>query len=190
MSGSLVTKKALAASIKELMAKKSLAKISIAEIVDNCGLNRQTFYYHFKDKYDLVNWIYSTEVVASTAESWTYEQWSDGIMEILRIMKKNQSFYTNALNSSGQNTFSDYLFSVTREMTLQVFGSLSSKDSIDEEGLMFMAEFITHGLVGIISKWVKSGMPLTPEQLHSRIIHLVDDGIKMVFLSYISKIHL
>ena len=63
-------------------------------------------------------------------------------------------------------------------------------DSIDEEGLIFMAEFITHGLVGIISKWVKSGMPLTPEQLHSRIIHLVDDGIKMVFLSYISKINL
>ena len=43
--------------MKELMKRKSLEKITVSDIVQNCGLNRQTFYYHFQDKYDLVNWI-------------------------------------------------------------------------------------------------------------------------------------
>ena len=58
MSESRITKKALALSIKKLMETIPLAKLSIHEIVDDCGINRQTFYYHFKDKFDLVNWLY------------------------------------------------------------------------------------------------------------------------------------
>ena len=63
MSGSQITKKALALSIKKLMETIPLSKISIRQIADNCGVNRQTFYYHFKDKFDLVNWIYYTEAI-------------------------------------------------------------------------------------------------------------------------------
>jgi len=184
MSGSLVTKKALAASIKELMMKKSLAKISIEEIVNHCGLNRQTFYYHFKDKYDLVNWIYSTEVVAFTAESWTYEQWSNGVLEVLTLLKKNQAFYRNALNASGQNTFADYLFLVSKEMIMQVLDSFCATSSVSLEGKDFMAEFITNGFVGIITKWVKTGMTVSPERLHNQIIHLLDNGIGMLLSHY------
>ena len=55
MSESLITKKALAVSIKELMKTIPLSKISIQEIADNCGLNRQTFYYHFRDKINKKN---------------------------------------------------------------------------------------------------------------------------------------
>ena len=65
MSDSLITQKAIAESIKALMKKKSLEKITVSDIVRNCGLNRQTFYYHFKDKYDLVSWIYRNEIVAT-----------------------------------------------------------------------------------------------------------------------------
>lgn len=59
----MITKQALAASIKELMEREPLSKISVGDITSNCGVNRQTFYYHFKDKYELVNWIYYTETV-------------------------------------------------------------------------------------------------------------------------------
>ena len=58
MSESKITEKALALALKQLMKTAPLSKISIQNIMDNCGLNRQTFYYHFKDKFDLVNWIY------------------------------------------------------------------------------------------------------------------------------------
>ena len=58
-----ITKKALASSLKDLLSKYKFNKITIKDITENCGVNRQTFYYHFKDKYDLVNWIYYTEFI-------------------------------------------------------------------------------------------------------------------------------
>ena len=58
-----LTKKALAVSLKKLLSKKELSKITISNITDECGVNRQTFYYHFKDIYDLLEWIYKNEVI-------------------------------------------------------------------------------------------------------------------------------
>ena len=65
MSGSLVTKQALANSLKELMNTQGFSKISVKDIVEKCGMNRKSFYYHFKDKYDLVNWIFYTELIVT-----------------------------------------------------------------------------------------------------------------------------
>ena len=63
MADSNITKNALAAAMKKLMREKKLSKISIADICGECGMNRNSFYYHFRDKYDLVNWIFYTEVM-------------------------------------------------------------------------------------------------------------------------------
>ena len=53
---SQVTKRALEASLKKLLLEKPLHKITVSDITDDCGINRMTFYYHFKDIYDLVEW--------------------------------------------------------------------------------------------------------------------------------------
>ena len=54
-----VTKRALEQSLKNLLLKKPLTKITIGDITEDCGINRMTFYYHFKDIYDLVEWALS-----------------------------------------------------------------------------------------------------------------------------------
>ena len=54
---SQTTKRALEASLKKLLLQKPLNKITINDITEDCGVNRMTFYYHFKDIYDLVDWI-------------------------------------------------------------------------------------------------------------------------------------
>ena len=54
---SQVTKRALEQSLKNLLLKKPLTKITVNDIAEDCGINRMTFYYHFKDIYDLVDWI-------------------------------------------------------------------------------------------------------------------------------------
>lgn len=58
---SQTTKRALAASLKKLLSDKPLDKITVTDIAEDCGVNRQTFYYHFQDIYDLVEWIYTSE---------------------------------------------------------------------------------------------------------------------------------
>ena len=55
MSDALITKRAIAEALKKICREKPFDKISIADITSDCGLNRQTFYYHFQDKYELLS---------------------------------------------------------------------------------------------------------------------------------------
>ena len=64
MPDSNITKNALASALKDLMKRKPFSKISVRDICDECGMNRKSFYYHFKDKYDLVNWIFYVDFVS------------------------------------------------------------------------------------------------------------------------------
>ena len=63
MADSNITKNALAVSMKKLMEKKPFSKISVGDICEDCGMNRKSFYYHFRDKYDLVNWIFYVDFI-------------------------------------------------------------------------------------------------------------------------------
>ena len=63
MPDSNITKRALAQAMKELMAAHPFSKISVGDICEACGMNRKSFYYHFRDKQDLVNWIFESEFV-------------------------------------------------------------------------------------------------------------------------------
>ena len=63
-----ITKRAMAQSLKKFLRKKDLDKITINDITSDCGVNRQTFYYHFKDIYDLLEWIYKNEVILEIEE--------------------------------------------------------------------------------------------------------------------------
>ena len=75
MSESQITKKALAEAMKELMSERPMNKINIGDIVERCNMNRQSFYYHFKDKYDLVNWIYYTEFIVKIKDDLSMSSW-------------------------------------------------------------------------------------------------------------------
>lgn len=175
MSESLITKKAISNSIKEIMKNKPLQKISVAEIVKKCGINRQTFYYHFKDKYDLVDWIYYNEVVSSIIQDKTFYQWSSVVLEVLKTMKREQYFYTNALSVTGQNAFQEYFFAVTKDLLSEFIDQLFENNKIEKEDKNFIAEFYAHGLVGVVVQWARKGMNEEPEKIVQRLSNFIND---------------
>lgn len=175
MSDSLITKNAIAASIKELMRKKPLQKISVADIMENSKINRQTFYYHFKDKYDLVDWIYYNEVVSAVTQHRTFKELDEVVFDVLNAMKKEQYFYTNAFSVTGQNAFQDYFFSVTKVLLEEIIDVLS-QGQIENEDKDFIADFYAFGLVGIVIQWARRGMKQPPEQIVQRLTHFINDS--------------
>ena len=81
-----ITKKALAESLKKQMQTIPLAKITVNDIVKECGLNRRTLYYYFNDIYDLLEWIYKTELKEVLGENRTYTSWQKGLLEIFEYL--------------------------------------------------------------------------------------------------------
>jgi probable dihydroxyacetone kinase regulator len=178
MSDSLITKKAMAESLKTLMKKKSLERITISDIVKGCGLNRQTFYYHFNDKYDLVNWIYYSEIITTLSPISDGADWSAAIMKALNIMRKDKAFYAGSLNLEGQSILRDYLFRETRDMLIKILEKPDLQENMDIEpdDRVLIAEFYTYGLVGMVIQWVKKGMTEAPDEIVEKLSHFIDDS--------------
>lgn len=189
MSDSLITKKAISISLKRLMSKKNLKKITVSDIVRNCGLNRQTFYYHFQDKYDLINWIFYNDVIKTVVSNKKkYDDLDSMMLKMLGIMEGEKSFYMQAFNSAGQNTFQAYFFDVTKGLISEILDSMKETKEIEDDDKNFIVEFYTYGLVGIIAQWVRNGMKEAPEKLVSRLRHFIDDSKRFAAARYLKEI--
>ena len=133
MANSNITKKALAQSLKELGAVKILDKITVADITDRCGVNRQTFYYHFNDKYELLSWIYNQDLFIPLTEDLTFENWVEKLVELFKYMKQQKSFFMNTIKSSN-NFFAEYSNRIFAELfkkaiiDLDLYSRLSEKE--------------------------------------------------------------
>ncbi len=159
MAESSITKNALANSLKQLMKEKSLSKISIKDIVELCNMNRKSFYYHFKDKYDLVNWIYYTEFVKSFEGDDFNSEW--GIMEnICEFFYENRTFYSNALEVKGQNSFYDYFGDVLSPILSIEFEDIFKDDEYKE----FYIGFFTDAIRTAITRWLLEGAKIPPKE--------------------------
>ena len=96
---SYATKQVICASLKKLMAQKPLEKITISEIMDDCGMVRQHFYYHFEDIYDLVRWMFQEEAVSLLKRQEGALLWQEGLLQLFQYLQENRAVCLCALNS-------------------------------------------------------------------------------------------
>lgn len=154
MPESLITKQAIATCMKQLMQEKSFDKITISDITKSCGLNRQTFYYHFQDKYELINWIFYNEVILVLTKDLSLESWPENLYQMLMVMNHNKAFYRNAMKSSFQEDFHAYLFEISTRLFSSIIDHIAIDKTIKDEDRLFLARFFSYGVVGIIISWV------------------------------------
>lgn len=171
MSDSLITKKAIAAGMKELTKKKSFDKITVSDIAEICGLNRQTFYYHFQDKFDLVNWIYYNEIISTVVDDLTYENCMEKVFQMLTKMKTDDYFYMSTLKASVKNEFEECLFKIVSELFSDIIEEIASDANaiMEDDEIRFIADFYAFGMTGMIISWASGGMKKSPEYIAKQI---------------------
>lgn len=107
---SQTTKRALEASLKKLLLQKPLNKITINDITEDCGVNRMTFYYHFKDIYDLVDWILVEDASKILEGRQSFETWNEAFLDILHQLQENKTLVLNVYRSVGREQVEQYLY--------------------------------------------------------------------------------
>ena len=157
MSRTNKTKELLAQSLTELMVTTPLEKISVNDIVEHAGVGRNTFYYHFEDKFDLVNWYFQSGATQFLVTRGHYASWSTLLTDLEEYLLQNKTFYVNALAYTGQNCLQEYVFHYLSEM----FGQrlLSLVPSATERDCQFAGNFLSGAMVGLLLPWVRNGMP-------------------------------
>jgi probable dihydroxyacetone kinase regulator len=187
MSESLITKKAIAEGMKELTRKKSFDKITVSDITQICGLNRQTFYYHFQDKFELVNWIYYNDIITIVIEELTYENCIDKVLQMLLKMKSEDYFYANTLKASVKNEFEEYLQKVVGELFFEIITKIAKDTKMEEDEIRFIANFYAYGMTGTVVSWALHGMKEPPEYIVAQLKNLVYGTEKFAAARYLQK---
>lgn len=157
MGHSITTKKAMAYSLKALMAELPFNKITIDRIVANCGYNRQTFYYHFKDIKELFEWLYifeTQQVVGDVRRLST----SNAIDVIMRYLYANKDVTLSAFKSLGREYVEKFIYSAIYGVIHDHVIQKSVYVIIDSADIEFIANYFTLTYVALMVQWMDNGM--------------------------------
>ena len=178
------TKKAFATSLKKLLSQKPLDKIKITDITEDCEVNRQTFYYHFKDIYDLLEWVYTNDATRAIGDKKTYDTWQEGLYEIFKYILDNKSFVLNTYNSLSREYLERYLYNETYLLLIGVVEEKAKGMSVKDKDKSFIADFYKYGFVGLVLEWVRKGMKEEPAEIIERLNMLISGNIEKALESY------
>lgn len=165
-----LTKRLMADSLKKLMAQKPLNKISIREIVEDCGVNRQTFYYHFQDIYALLEWIINQEIVSVLEDTESFLTWQEAGLYLLKYLEKNSTIVLCALNSLGRSAIKKFLYADVVKVATQIITQISSDINVDEESFNHVVHYYSISFGALLEDWLSNGMKRSPEE----VIDIID----------------
>ena len=174
---SQVTKRALVGSLKHLLLQKPLNKITISDITDDCGINRMTFYYHFKDIYDLVEWACLEDARKALEEKKTHDTWQQGFVQIFNAVRENKPFIMNVYRCVDREQVERYLITLTDGLIMGVIEEDSAGMTVRQEDKEFIAKVYSFVFVGIMLDWINGDMKGDPGEIVERLGTVVQGGV-------------
>lgn len=155
---SLNTKKTLADSLKRLMKNKTFSKITVSEIISDCGLNRKTFYYHFEDIYALLKWMFENEAVEVVKQFDLIVDYEEALTFIMNYIEENDYIINCAYDSIGREEMKRFFFADFIELTSSIIDSAEKETGklLDENYKNFLCNFYTEALAGMLIDWIKN----------------------------------
>lgn len=148
----LNTKKTLAASLKRFMAKKPLSKITVSEIIADCGVNRKTFYYHFADIYALLKWMLEEEAIEVVRQFDLLVDYREAVLFVLEYVKTNKHLLCCAYDSMGRDEMKRFFYADFIGITQGIIQNTEQRLGVhaEEEFKTFLAHLYTEAIAGML----------------------------------------
>lgn len=172
------TKEALGNALKKMLSIKPIDKITVKDLVEECGVNRQTFYYHFDDVYDLLEWVFEEDANKVLPDEIFYDEWREHVVMFFRYLQNNRSFVLNIYNSQNRSYLLRY-FKRRLHYCIHGFAVIVAEGkNVEWSDLEFVCELYSHLIVGLISQWLDANMELPPEIVEEKLMRVLDGSIE------------
>ena len=157
----------LAESLKELSKTRPIEKITIKEITDKAGVIRPTFYNHFQDKYELLEWIVREELMEPAMPLFNNGMMREGITFLFTAMENEKEFYVKAVRLEGQNSFVDMMRHAVQEIILERINPDTEHEWAKYTWMTpeLIAEYYAHMACSIAVRWIDDGMRVPVPEL-------------------------
>ena len=157
------TKKAIARATQELLREKPIIKFTVKEITDKCDLTRNSFYYHFSDIYDVVNWIFEDEVESFVEQYVDEQNFDEGILKGIQFLYDNKDMLQHIYRTLQHENVDRYIGRMIDNIIMKLINSMDMDGEYDEETRKVTALFYRSALVGVIQQWLSNDMTTPPE---------------------------
>ena len=179
MAKSESTKYRLAEAMKTCMKTTSVDDITIRQIVEVCGVTRQTFYRNFLDKYDLINWYFDKLVLQSFEQIGMGHTVGESLTQKFEFIVNEKVFFTEAFRSDDRNSLKEHDFELILQFYQDLIGRKTSRPL--GEDLQFLLEMYCRGSVYMTEKWVLGGMKDTPRRMSDKLVEAMPPKLEKVF---------
>ena len=173
-------KREICAALKTLMAQKPLNKITVAEIMQSCGMARQHFYYHFEDIYDAVRWMFDQEAVALLREHEGVMLWQEGLLQLFQYLQENRAVCLCALHSLSREHLKRFFqtdIHAIIQSTIQRIVIESNCQASDRE-VDLLTKFYVGALASLIEEWLLGDIQEPPGELIRFADQLLKDHVR------------
>ncbi len=172
-------KPAMINSFKDLLNKKSIDKVTVKDVCIHCGVNRQTFYYYFKDIIDILNFTIVEELSAEIAQNRTFETWEGGFLATMNYFKKNSVMIFHICKSSYWTEVKGYFIDFSNKLLHYVVNECEYNMGVklQEKDRVFIVNFYRHVFNGLMMDWVCDGMKEEPKVILDKLLLMITGSV-------------
>ncbi len=174
----LETKQAIIKTFMQLLNEKSFDKITVTDIVNRCGVNRNTFYYYYQDIFDLLEEIFTSETEKVIKEHQHYDTWEEAFNIAVGFARINKRAVYHIFNSVNRQILEDYLFKVIKKNMTEYVEPIAAEINADDEDRDALILFYSSALMYMTLLWLQSGMKKNSDEYISRLGFLLEGNIR------------
>ena len=143
-----------------------------------------TFYYHFKDIYDLVEWSCLEDARKALDKNKTYDTWQQGFLQIFEEVLENKQFVMNVYRCVHQEQVEKYLKPPVDSLLLDVINERSAGMTMRDEDKSYIAQIFSYIFIGLMLDWIKDDMREDPKMIVNRLAMLIKGSLSSIFERY------
>ena len=173
------TKKAIMQCFIQMLNESPMDKISVVDIAERCGINRNTFYYYYCDIYALVKELFTIEAQRIAEKELSCATWQEVCLEALEFVRENRRAVYHLFHSNHRDLLEEYLYDVTHLEMVNFVRREAEEMPVKEEDINSLALFYTSALVGLVTRWMLEGMKADVESILDNIGRLITGNLRM-----------
>ena len=186
---SIATKQKIIDALKHFMSLKDFTKITVKDILEEANITRPTFYYHFEDIYNAMEWMFNEELLMLLKKSEDCVTWDEGILLVLQYVEANRAVCLCAYNSVGREVLQRMFLNKASTILLKFMDPLLEDIKADPDDVKFIAEFYTMAFVSVLIQWMKQPQGRSPENLLQQIDIAMHGNIERALRRSEAKTH-
>lgn len=178
------TKRAIAASLKKSMAQKPLSKITVSEIIADCGVNRKTFYYHFEDIYALLKWILEEEAIEVVKSFDLLVEPEEAITFVIDYVNENKFMLCCAYDSMGREEMKRFFYADLIGVTRAIIEKVESELGVSTDATFktLLISFYTEAIVGLLVDYFKDTQKYERSVLIRDVLFILQHSIPNIIM--------